>query len=478
VNIFARPKQTRAGWTLSWGRPALFNNAALLSAVLLMGCAHAPLNQPIEGKAALGYRIQYHMRPKERDDLLLVLLFSGGGTRAAALSYGVLRELKDTIINVDGHPGRLLDQVDAISAVSGGAFTAAYYCAFGDDTFSSFESRFLKRDVQRGLLVRCLRPDNLERLSSSYYGRSDLAASYYDEILFHGKTFGGLAQIPSRPFLIINATDLSTGGRFGFTQDNFDLIGSDLSQFPISRAVAASSAVPLFLTPVTLRNYSGPHQIEEENVEPIDLVLKDSLKQVLAEIGSYTDGNGRRYIHLVDGGVADNLGIRAFQDFTMLHGGLGGSLNHMQLSHITKIAIVVVDASVRFGGERDRSAAIPGTVSVLNAIAGGMLNRWNYVTTEVFRHSVELWKLQVRAQRESNAGAAKLDNLDFYLINVSFAGLGDQKDRSYFNAIPTGFALRSETVDRIENVGGSILRADLEFRRLVKALGAIPREDS
>jgi NTE family protein len=472
------PKQTGADWTLGWRAPTRFNNAAILSAVLLAGCAHAPLNQPIEGKAALEYRIQSHIRPKGRNDLLLVLLFSGGGSRASALSYGVLRELKETNINVDGRPGRLLDQVDAISAVSGGAFTAAYYCAFGDDTFNSFESRFLKRDVQRGLWVRCLRPDNIGRLSSAYYGRSDLAAVYYDETLFHGKTFGDLARSPDRPFLIINATDLSTGGRFGFTQDNFDLIGSDLSQFPISRAVAASSAVPLFLTPVTLRNFSSTHPIDEQNEDPIDLVLKDSLKQVLAEIGSYTDGTDRRYIHLVDGGVADNLGLRAFQDFTMLHGGLSGSLNHMQLSHITKIAIVVVDASVRFGGERDRSAAIPGTISVLNAIAGGMLNRWNYVTTEVFRHSIELWKLQVRAQRERNAGAAKLKDLDFYLVNVSFADLGDQKMRAYFNAVPTGFTLRSDTVERIEDVGGSILRADPEFKRLVKALGAVPREDT
>jgi NTE family protein len=477
VNTCVKPRQTGAGWTLDWCAPTLFNNAALLSAVLLTGCAHAPLNRPIEGSGVLGYRIESHVRPKGRDDLLLVLLFSGGGTRAAALSYGVLRELKDTKINVGGQPGRLLDQVDAISAVSGGAFTAAYYCAFGDDTFSSLESRFLKHDVQQELWIRCLRPDNIGRLSSAYYGRSDLAAAYYDKALFHGKTFGDLTRIPDRPFLIINATDLSTGGRFGFTQDNFDLIGSDLSQFPISRAVAASSAVPLFLTPVTLRNFSGTHHIEEENEDPIDEVLKDSLKQVLAEIGSYTDGTDRRYIHLVDGGVADNLGLRAFQDFTMLHGGLSSSLNYMQLSHITKIAVVVVDASVRSDGEWDHSAATPGTISVLNAIAGGMLNRWNYVTTEVFRHSVELWKLQVRAQRERNAGATKLEDLDFYMVNVSFADLEHQKDRAYFNAVRTGFALRSDTVDRIENVGGSILRADPEFKRLVKALGAVPKGD-
>jgi NTE family protein len=53
------------------------------------------------------------------------LTFSGGGTRAAALAYGVLKELKETTIVSGGQRIRLLDEVDSISSVSGGSFTAA-----------------------------------------------------------------------------------------------------------------------------------------------------------------------------------------------------------------------------------------------------------------------------------------------------------------------------------------------------------------
>jgi len=56
----------------------------------------------------------------------IILAFSGGGTRAAALSYGVMKELRDTGIPVEGNEVSLLKDVDAISAVSGGSFTAAY----------------------------------------------------------------------------------------------------------------------------------------------------------------------------------------------------------------------------------------------------------------------------------------------------------------------------------------------------------------
>ena len=58
----------------------------------------------------------------EKDEkLLLMLTFSGGGTRAASFSYGVLDGLRDTIINIDGRDKRLLDEVDWISGVSGGS---------------------------------------------------------------------------------------------------------------------------------------------------------------------------------------------------------------------------------------------------------------------------------------------------------------------------------------------------------------------
>ena len=47
----------------------------------------------------------------------------------------------------------------------------------------------------------------------------------------------------------MNATDMTHGIRMGFIQDAFDVICSDLSRFPVARAAAASSAVPMLLKP-------------------------------------------------------------------------------------------------------------------------------------------------------------------------------------------------------------------------------------
>ena len=87
-------------------------------------------------------------------------------------------------------------------------------------------------------------------------GRSELAAELYDEILFNGATFADLDR-GAGPLILVAASDITTGSRFVFSQRIFDIICSDLNALPLSRAAAASSAVPVMLSSVTLDNYGG-----------------------------------------------------------------------------------------------------------------------------------------------------------------------------------------------------------------------------
>jgi hypothetical protein len=114
----------RTGRTLYW---------ICFAVVLSSACrSPAPLNRPLEAPGS--YRIGDEMTlasPERSGRILLAITFSGGGTRAAALSYGVLRELKETRIRLDGRSRPLLDEIDLISSVSGGSFTAAYFGLHG-----------------------------------------------------------------------------------------------------------------------------------------------------------------------------------------------------------------------------------------------------------------------------------------------------------------------------------------------------------
>lgn len=107
-----------------------------------------------------------------------------------------------------------------------------------------------------------LNPLHWGALASINWGRSELAANLYDEILFHGATFGDLERAGG-PVIVVGATELATGSRVVFVPQNFDIICADLEGFRLARAAAASSAVPVVLSPLTINNYGGTCGYEE-----------------------------------------------------------------------------------------------------------------------------------------------------------------------------------------------------------------------
>src|SRR5512147_1299637 len=218
---------------------------SLLALLLVLGgCATRPVNPPIrEAGVGQGYTFQTRQKYFKNQDNLVILAFSGGGTRAAAFSYGVLEFLRRTeAVGAAGQKVRLLDAVDMITGVSGGSFTALAYGLYGDKLFDEYEQRFLKRDVQGELIGRALSPAYWPGLASPNWGRSELAADLYDEILFNGATFGDLDR-GTGPFIVASATDISSGGRIPFNQNVFNVLCADLNAMRLSRAAAASSAV-------------------------------------------------------------------------------------------------------------------------------------------------------------------------------------------------------------------------------------------
>ena len=229
----------------------------LFTLLLLGGCATRPINAPItEVSSDKGYQYLARHQHAQDHENLVILAFSGGGTRAAAFSYGVLETLRRTEVVDPRGTARLIDDVDVITGVSGGSFTALAYGLYGDKLFDQYEKRFLKRNVQGELIARLLNPTKWGALSSPGWGRSELAAQVYDEILFHGATFADLDR-GRGPLIAVMATDISTGSRLIFDQAFFDIICSDVDTVPLSRAAAASSSVPVILSPVTINNYGG-----------------------------------------------------------------------------------------------------------------------------------------------------------------------------------------------------------------------------
>ena len=461
---------------------------SLMLVLLLGGCATRPINTPItQVDVDRGYTFQNRQKHFKGQDNLVILAFSGGGTRAAAFSYGVLEFLRRTqVIAPNGAKARLLDAVDVITGVSGGSFTALAYGLYGEKLFTDYEQRFLKRDVQGEIISRTLSPKFWGDLASTGWGRSELAAQLYDEILFNGATFGDLNR-GDGPFIVASATDLTTGNRWPFTQSAFDVLCSDLESVRLSRAAAASSAVPVVLSPVTLNNYGGTcnYVFPPWARRYIDSATppRPAARAIrtLRDAETYLDSTKRPYIHLVDGGVSDNVGMRGVLDSLAVLESLHSEGVPTPLDHVKRIIVFVVN-SVSFPPTKwDESEGAPGTVDVLMKSAGTPIDHFSYEAVELLKDIAARWQTTRQIRNLAGCAAEKGSPLcaairapaaEIYAIDVSFAALKDKQELAYLNRQPTTFVLPAEAVDRLRAAAGTIILASPEFKRLLADAGA------
>ena len=315
------------------------------------------------------------------------------------------------------------------------------------------------------------------RLASPKFSSSDLAAEYYDHLLFKGATFGDLTPRPGRPFLLVNSTDLAIGARFEFTQDQFDLLQSDLTQYPLAHAVAASSAFPVYFGPMILKNYSARHPrpeppwIQEVLANP---TASSRLKSVALQERSYADGDRRKFIHLVDGGIADNLGLRGPAERAI-------QLEDRKLKSTVpiklprRLAVIIVDANTEKDYGWDSQDRELGLGALLHSVVEVSISRYSFETVELYR------EVLTRLDREREVariqgGDLQSFKVESYIVELHFSQAAAEADRRFFNSVPTSLQLPSSTVDRLTQLAREELKNNQEFRRLVDGLRHPPLE--
>lgn len=462
---------------------------ATASLLLLGGCATRQVNSPIAHyDPGTLHRIQKQWHRGNQQDVV-VLAFSGGGTRAAAFSYGVLEALRRIeVVTKEGRKTRMLDDVDVITGVSGGSFTALAYGLYGEALFDDYEGRFLKRDVQGQLITRTLNPANWGKLSSTGWGRSELAAQLYDEILFNGATFADLYDAGG-PMVAVSATDLATGSRIVFIPQNFDVMCADLGAIRLSRAAAASSAVPVVLSPITIDNYGGscgyqPPDWLRTFTDPSKVPRPAArVMKRLQELHAVDDGAENPYLHLVDGGLSDNVGLRSVLDVLETYEALHEAGHASPLDHVRRIIIFVVNAQSTPPTKWNESENPPGNIRILIKSTGVPIDRYSGEMIEQLKDIDARWNTLRRIrdsfgltkEREKDPAMTDVVNApdaDIYVIDVSFKAMADKSERDYLNQLPTSFVLPDGAVDRLRAAALTIILNSPDFQQMLKDKGA------
>jgi NTE family protein len=447
-------------------------SAFVAAAALLVGaCSTAPMNEPLN-RAALnsgsgsisigGYRSRGLPEGETSDQLLVLLASSGGGSRSAAFSYGVLRGLRDYKIDVNGRERRLLDEVDTYAAVSGGSFPAAYYGLYRDRLFTDFERDFLKADIDDYIWGIYLLPWKWEWMVNPIYGTNDEMGAIYDRLMFHGATYADLLR-NGKPFVSINATDINYGTVFAFSQDEFDLICSDLSSFPIARAVAASNGFPVLFSPITLTSYAK----QCGGREPVWVKAAAaggslSRERQLAELARlYLDPEKTSYVHLMDGGIADNLAMRFMIETAIAYGDNVDRIREAGFNHARRILLISADGESSRDSSWPQQRTVSGLGQIFSAVSGTQIDSYNFETlilaNSELRRLVAFLK-KVRCAEAPIIDGHPCDDVQGFFEHLSLSAITDASEREKLQHIPTGLTIPDTDVDELVAAGEKQVR--------------------
>lgn len=314
----------------------------LVSALLLTGCGPTISGQPaarISGDLPLVQQPVCSVDGSGKRTAFFVTI-SGGGSRAALFGARVLSELE----HVDGED--LARHINVISSVSGGSLAAALYgistdAGQGEAWRPVWDDNLINERLDANLrLSAAEKLANPAFLGSYIFGhqtRTDALFAALDSDVFNvpgehrSLTLGDMN--PTRPQIILNSTIATRddsdafrprpfGSLFTFTKSNLGSIGVDYSSMPVSRAVAASAAFPGMMSPVVLNRFQRG---SDETVAGVP-----------------------KYIHLIDGGASDNLGLLAVKRALIED-------SHRLLTQCDQVIVLTVDAFGIQGNHRDDS---------------------------------------------------------------------------------------------------------------------------
>ena len=506
---------------MRYNAATMYNACRLLLSIIglafLVACASYPLNAPIdEIDLSSGYRLEnLALGDRNSDEIFVILALSGGGVRAAALDFGVMQQLERVRFGDDGRS--LLDEVDIISSSSGASIPAAYYGLYGKDAFfNDFTDDVLHMPMQSAITRRVLSPGNWFRQMSGKFSRGDVVSEYLDEMIFDGHTFADIKL--QRPLILLNATDMGIGAQFSFTQGMFDQLCSDLSQFHVARAVTASMAFTPAFTPIALKNYndgSCGHTAPDWAQEALENGVEDDPAVFAAaeHVLSYQDIETRPYIHLLDSGITDNIGIRTPVLAFKIRDAPASQVSHIEDGTIKKVVVILVNARPRSDFAGDLSPKPPSAITSVQAAASRPLANYSYETVNEVRRDIDDVRDRLARYHETRkdcrshsemmcadqgpgdscrdraitscfeefgvTSAASPPDLEIFLVHLNFDLIDNIERRERFETIPTTLQLSKEDVDALIDIAPELLREEPEFLTLLDDLGAeFPSSDS
>jgi NTE family protein len=428
--------------------------------------------------------------PASPDRPVILMTFSGGGSRAAALAESVLREMAATTYGASDGNHVLTEDVKLISSVSGGSVTSAWFglhrdAGHPDGDLDDLRSDFLTKDNMAALELDAVNPITWFGLVTGKITRIDAEEALFNQRLFHDNTLAALNQ-PGKPYIALNATDMAGGETFAMIPRRFDDVCSNYDALPIATAVSASAAFPILLTPVALQNFSKDcaGQLRKDDWVRFDLSNPYTPYLNLPEYieARYTNDLRRapdafrdiRYLYFLDGGLADNLGTQSLRTAMIAPYDDAGVLRAINQGKIRRLVIIAVNARSDPHVKLYQQQSQPGLVDQIQAVTGVPIDA-NTASLQIALSGLldELSSAAVEA-----ANQAKFGDMKVYGITVDYDQIpGDtpahRQLRDQAKNVPTAWTLTGPQLQVTEEAGRFLLRRHPCYQALLTDLRAV-----
>jgi NTE family protein len=192
----------------------------------------------------------------------------------------------------------------------------------------------------------------------------------------------------------------------------------------------------------------------------------------------FQDSERWPFVHLVDGGVSDNIGLRGVMEFLEEASVSSQYAKETGISQLRRFVVIIVNARSDVSDDWGQRESPPGLTSQLLQSSGVPIERYSFETIELLkdRMAVMSWRRDLKVAEARLAGAnlaeaeASVPKIDMHMVEVSFDHVSDPQKRSHLKNLPTSFVLPAEDVDLLREVAGELLRQSPDYQTLLQEL--------
>ena len=186
------------------------------------------------------------------------------------------------------------------------------------------------------------------------------------------------------------------------------------------------------------------------------------------------------YLHLLDGGVSDNIGLRGPARSLLSTDGQDSILGKINLKQIKKVVVITVNSKPGTSTRGDKKRRAPGIIGVLSTVTTAPMNTYSLETIDSLNESIE--QLRKDKQTETDVAARlkelcpdvrwpeRLPSVDFYNIELNFDQIKNPTLRVRLKGLGTNYHLQAADVELLKQAARDLLRQSETFGDLIQTI--------